>query len=125
MATRFGAAAFGSLAAGFAGSRCRRPVRIRCRRDAAVGEFQIEPRARADAGGGMHGMPLFVAHQRKTARQHAAIGQRRQQLPAMGDPRVQPLHRRCQRAPRALGQPQHAFAVARDGLALRLRIGEF
>ena len=73
----------------------------------------------------MHGMALLIAYQRKTARQHAAIGQRRQQLPAMGDPRVEALHRGDQRAPRALGQALCAFAVARDGLALRLRVGEF
>ena len=103
----------------------RRPICIRRGRDAAVGEFQIEPRARSDRGRGVHGEALLIAHQRKAARQHAAIRQRRQQLPAMGDTRFQPLHRRRQRAPRALGQALHAFAVARDGLALRLRIGEF
>ena len=73
----------------------------------------------------MNGVALLVAHQRKAARQHAAIGQRRQQLAAMGDAGLEPLHRRRQRAARALGQPQRAFAVARDGVALRLRIGEF
>ena len=42
----------------------------------------------------------------------------------MGDPRVEPLHHGGDRAPRALGQPQRAFALARDGLALRLGIGK-
>ncbi len=73
----------------------------------------------------MHGVALLVAHQGKTAREHAAIGQRSQQLTAVGDPRLKPLRCRCKRAPRALGEAQHAFAVARDGLALRLRVGEF
>ncbi len=72
----------------------------------------------------MHGVAVRVAHQRKAARQHAAIGQRRQQLAAMGDPCVEPLQDRAKRAPRALGQTQRALAVAGDGLALRLRIGE-
>ena len=40
-------------------------------------------------GSGMHRVARLVAHQRKTARQHAAIGQRAKQLPAMGDPRRQ------------------------------------
>ena len=85
----------------------------------------IETRARPDRGGGMHGLAVLVAHQRKAARQHAAIGQRRQQLPAMAR---RGRRSRCidggQRAPRALGEPLRAFAVARDRVALRLRVGE-
>ena len=73
----------------------------------------------------MHGVARFVAHQRKTARQHAAIGQRRQQLAAMGDAGLQPLHRGHERAARALGEPLRALAVARDGVALCLGVGEF
>ncbi len=42
----------------------------------------------------------------------------------MGDACLEPQHRRCQRAPRALGQALCAFTVAGDGLALRLRVGK-
>ena len=51
----------------------------------------------------MQGMAVFVAYQGKAARQHAAIGQCRQQLTAMGDACFQPLHRCQQRAPGAFG----------------------
>ena len=73
----------------------------------------------------MHGMALLIAHQCKTARQNAAIGQRRQQLSAMPDARLLALHQDRQRPPRPFGQAQRAFAVARDDLALRLCVGEF
>jgi len=73
---------------------------------------------------GVHGEALLIAHQREPARQHAAIRQRRQQLSAVGDTRLKALHRQSERAPRALGEALRAFAVARDGLALRLRVGE-
>ena len=69
--------------------------------------------------------PLGVAHQGKAARENAAIRQRAEQLSAVGDTRGKPLGRGCERAPRAFGQSKRAFAVARDGLALRLRVGEF
>ena len=108
----------------FRGGLRRRPVRIRGGGDASVGKFQIEPRPRSDAGGSAHRVALLVAHQRKAARQHAAIGQRRQQLAAVGDARLQPLRGGRERAPRPLGQARRAFAVARDRLALRLRVGE-
>ena len=42
-----------------------------------------------DRGRGMQGLAVRVAHQSKSAREDAAIGQRRQQLAAMGDPRLQ------------------------------------
>ncbi len=126
MTTRLGAIAFGSLAAPASPvGRCRRPIRVGGGGDAAVGKFDREMRAGADRGGGVHGVALLVAHQGKAARQHAAIGQRRQQLAAMGDARLETLHRGRERAPRALGQPLRPFAVARDGLALRLGVGEF
>ena len=82
-------------------------------------------RARADVGRGVNGLALLVTHQRKTAREHAAIRQSGQKLSAVRDPRVESLHHGGDRAPRALGQTQRALAVARDGLALRLRVGEF
>ena len=72
----------------------------------------------------MQGVAVRIAHQSKAAREHATIGQRRQQLAAMGDPRFQPLHRRQQGAAGALGEALGAFAVARDGVALGLRVGE-
>ncbi len=73
----------------------------------------------------MHGVAMFVAHQGKAAREHAAVGQRRQQLAAMGDPRVEALQSGQKRAAGALGQPLRTFAVARDRIALRLGVGEF
>ena len=72
----------------------------------------------------MHRVPLRIAHQGKAAREHAAIRQRRQQLAAMGDARVETLQSGLKRAAGALGQPLRALAVARDGIALRLGVGE-
>ena len=109
---------------GFCRTRCR-PAGICRGRDVTVGKFQIEPRTRSDATRGVHGMALLIAYQRKTARQHAAIRQRPQELAAMGDTRLEPLHRHCKRTSRALGQALCAFAVADDRVALGLRIGEF
>jgi len=105
-------------------TRHRRPAGICRGRHVAVGKFQIEPRSRSDAGRGVHGMALLIAYQRKTARQHAAIRQRPEQLAAMGDTRLEPLHHHCERAPRAFGQALRAFAVARDRVAPGLRVGE-
>ena len=125
LTTRLGAAGFGSLATGFAA------VVAAGRSASAVAPTRPSANSRSSrapgpiAAAACTGMALLVAHQGKAARQHAAIGQRRQQLAAVGDTRLQPLHRGRQRAPRALGQPLRAFAVARDGLALRLRVGEF
>ena len=48
--------------------------------DAAVGELDVEAHAGLHRRGGAQRMPAAVAHQRKAARQHAAIGERRQQL---------------------------------------------
>ena len=72
----------------------------------------------------MHRVPVLVADERKAARQHAAIGQCRQQLSAVSDSRVEPLHQRHERTLRAFGQPLRAFAAAGDGVALRLRVGK-
>src|SRR6266404_7632313 len=109
---------------GLCWSRCRRPIRISRSRDASVCKFQVEPRPRSDAGCGVQGVTFLVAHQRKTACKNAAIRQRRQQLAAVGDTRLKPLHGYRQRAPRALGETERTLAVAGDGLALRLRVGE-
>ena len=95
-----------------AAGRRGRPIRIRGGADAAVGEFDRQMRARSDRGGGMHGVALLVAHQRKAAREHAAIGQRRQQLAAMGDARLEPLHR-GRRARGARARPAAACARGR------------
>ena len=128
MAARFGAAGFASCGAAFgvlaAGGVGYRPIRIRGGADTAVGEFDRQMRTRSDRGGGVYGVAAFVAHQGKAAREHAAIGQRRQQLAAMGDARVETLQSGQQGAAGALGQPLRAFALARDGIALRLGVGE-
>ena len=73
----------------------------------------------------MHRVPLRIAHQGKAAREHATIGQRRQQLAAMGDARVETLQGGQKRAAGALGQPLRALAITCDGVALRLGVGEF
>ena len=72
----------------------------------------------------MQRVAVLIAHQCETARQHAAIGQRGQQLAAMGDARIEPLQDGGKRAPRPFGEPVGALAVACDGLALGLRIGK-
>ena len=55
----------------------------------------------------------------------AAIRQRGEQLAAVGDTRLKPLGDRHQCAAGAFGEALGALAVARDGLALRLRVGKF
>ena len=107
------------------GRRGLGPIRIRGGADAAVGEFDGETCARSDRGGGVHGVAVFVAHQGKAAGEHAAIRQRRQQLAAIGDARVETLQSGLKRAAGALGQPLRALAIARDGIALRLGVREF
>ena len=73
----------------------------------------------------MDGAPALVAHQRESARQNAAIGERRQQCSGMRDAGVMVLHQGRERAAGTLGQPDGAFAVARDGMALRRGVGKF
>jgi len=73
------------------GRRCLRPIGIRGGADAAVGEFDRQMRTWSDRGGGVHSVPLRIAYQGKAAGEHAAVGQRRQQLAAMGDARVKAL----------------------------------
>ena len=75
-------------------------------------------------GRGANGVALLVAHQREAARQHRAVGQRGQQLAAMGDAGVEPLQRGDKRAPRPLRKAVGALAFASDGLALGLGVGE-
>src|ERR1700730_16384010 len=58
---------------GFRRTGCHRPIRVRGGADASVGKFQVEPRTRADAGRGVDGEAVLIAHQRKAAGQHAAI----------------------------------------------------
>ena len=52
----------------------------------------------------VHRMTVMVAHQRKAAGEHAAIGKRCQQLAAMGHLRIEPLKQRIDRAGRSVGQ---------------------
>ena len=73
----------------------------------------------------MHGKTLFVAHQGKTAGENAAIGEGGEQLPGMNHAGLLALHQDRQRAAGALGEPQGAFAVAGDLVALGLGVGEF
>ena len=73
----------------------------------------------------MHRLAGCVAHQRKTAREHAAVGQCCQQLAAMDDAGFTALHRGHKCPACALGETQRTFAVARDRMALGLRIGKF
>ncbi len=115
---------FGLFRNRFGGARCRWPIRVCGGADASIGKFNGKMRTGSDRGGGVYGEALLVADQREPTGQHAAIGQRGQQLPAMRDPRLMTLHRGDQRAPGTLGQPQRPFAVARDGLALHLRVGK-
>ena len=61
--------------------------------DLENGEFEIEPCSHCHRARAPQRSAFVVAHQGKAARQHAAIGQRRQKLAAVGDPRLEPLHR--------------------------------
>lgn len=72
----------------------------------------------------MQRMIAFVTHQRKTARQHAAIGQRGQQLSAMADAGLLSLQQGQKRAAGAFAKPQRSLMIARDRLPLCLCIGE-
>ena len=93
--------------------------------DASVGELQRQICPRQNGRSGAKRVSLLVAHQRKAAGKDAAIGQRRQQLPGMPDAGIMTLHGGGQRAAGAFGKALRALALARDGVALRLRVGEF
>src|SRR5258708_32663974 len=60
--------------------RIRRWLAIGAGADAAVGELDFDRHARSDGPGAMQRLAGGVADERKTARQHAAIGERREQL---------------------------------------------
>ena len=78
-----------------------------------------QPKVRAQAP-----LDLFADGRRSHAPARR-VGQRDEQLAAMGDAGLKPLHRCDQRPAGALGEPLRPFAVACDGVALRLRVGEF
>ena len=109
------------------GRACRRcrPIGIGCCAHAPIRELDLEPRGRADGIRGMHGMSGFIAHQRKAAGEHAAIGQSGKQLAAVLYARIEPLQQRRQRALGALGEPMGALALAENRVALCLRVGKF
>ena len=70
---------------------------------------------RADRGGTVHRMTFMVAHQRKATREHAAIGERREQLTAMDHVRIEPLQQRVDGAGRAVRQAMHAITRTGNG----------
>ncbi len=79
---------------------------------------------RAHRGRAVHRMTGMVAHQRKAAGEHAAIGQRSEQLAAMGHVRIEPLQQRIDGASRTVGQAIYALTRTGDLLVLRLRVGK-
>ena len=58
---------------------------------------------RAHRGGGMNRMTVGIAHQRKAAGQHAAIGECSEQLAVMSHAGVEPLKQRVNCSGRAVG----------------------
>ena len=66
--------------------------------------------------------PVEIAHQRKAARQHAAMGQRRQQLSAAFDRALRCLIESARRALPAVGERDHTLALAADAVAMRLGV---
>ena len=98
---------------------------FRRRGDASVGELQRQGSPRRDGCGGAKRVSLLIAHQREAAGKDAAIGQRRQQLSRMPDAGIVTLQCGSQGAAGAFGKALRALAVARDPVALRLRVGEF
>jgi len=87
--------------------------------DASIGEFQVEPRTRSDAGCGVHGEALLIAHQREpgvsTLRYDSAANNCPLWATRASRRCIAKVSARRARSAKAL----RAFAVARDGLALR------
>src|SRR5262249_44119000 len=89
--------------------RCFRPSA-----DATIGELDVEAHALADRRRVRQRAPVGVTHQRKTPRQHAAMGERVEKLPAMLDRCGALLQQEMRRALRTLGNNQHPRVLARD-----------
>ena len=89
----------------------------------AVGEFDVEPHARAHGRGGTHGPTVLGPHQRKPPHQHAVIGQRGKELTGTIEPRLAAVDQGHHRPCGAGAQRIDPFAAARDAHALGLRIG--
>ena len=103
---------------------CFRPLAVCGRTDAAIGKFNAYARTGLDIGCGMDRLAAIVAHQREAARQHTAIRQGGEQLPAMGNARLEPLQRGDECAMGAFGEALGALAVTLDALTLRQRNGK-
>src|SRR5688500_17806241 len=103
------------------GSR-RRRRRIRAlghRANAAVGELDADPHPGRDGGRGAERGSFGVAHERKAARQDAAIREGGEQLAGALDMRFALADQRHGGAGRTLREPEKLLALARDLVAVR------
>jgi hypothetical protein len=105
------------------GCRVARGARFGAGTNAAIGKFNFERHACADPGGGAQRVSFAIAHQRKAARQHAAIGEGGKKFTAAPGAR----RARCEDLPnRAVGaftKRPHAFALLSDMGTMDREIG--
>src|SRR5579864_367073 len=82
--------------------------------DAAIGKFNIEPHPGADRRSRPQRLTGAIAYQRKTPRQHPAIGKRREQLPSAVETREPPVENRADGALRPMRERHQALALPRN-----------
>jgi hypothetical protein len=91
--------------------------------EVTIGKLDVEPHSIRHSGGRPHGLSVGVAHQGKTACQHALIGERAQNPARAADhcgPALNNRHR-CPTGP--LQQHAQPFAIAEDPLTMNVSIG--
>jgi len=92
--------------------------------NAPIGKLELEPSAGLDIGCRVQGMTGLISNQGKAARQHAAIGQGGEQLPAMKHPRLKPIQHGQHGALGARGQALRPLELPRNRIAVGLRVGK-
>src|SRR5256885_8260255 len=102
---------------------CGGEYAFRKRAHVAVRKSDVEPHACAHRGGLPQRAPGGVAHEREAAREHAAVRQRVEQLPATRDERGALAQRGVHGAPRPLGEFRDALALAADPAAVGVGVG--
>jgi hypothetical protein len=96
---------------------------FRTRRNASIGKFDFERHARADDRSAAQWLASGIAHQRKSARQYAAIGKRRKKFAAAFGTRRAHRDALSHRASRAIAEGQNPFALLSEARAMHRDIG--
>src|SRR5262245_60952734 len=88
-----------------------------------VRKLEVEPHARAHRRRLPQRAPVEIAHERKAAREHAAMRERIEQLSAALDRGEALTQQQPRRAFAALGERGHAFMLPRDAAAVGIGVG--